>query len=437
MAREFVPISESGSGLWLPGDRPQPAARVVGGWPPEPAWLDVPVTAADFAPGAHWPPNRTRSRQRRLDAHERLERGDMSDWIEDEASRRLVPNFFATVMRTVANLVISELGESEAHLSSALHAAVVGAMRDGRCWVLGDSASDELAPGRASWTWRDADDDEMIWSVEPWVSAMSEDGRPDVATVTMMTIDGGLRWVQESPQRTGRWGDMGAEETVEGSWSMVQRPPVGPDGWGQSVLLDLVPLVGELATQLANASHVILANAAPTVVLPFGRGQIAEIVGGVGQPTTLDAMGHREAQRAAAALRRNDVVTVPSGTFSPTTIEWSGNLEAAWRLIDAITAQMRMLTAIPAAIEQEAGDVPSGASIRQMFIALFWAVRPIWLGVRTAAAQALGREVDLADPFGAPAGAAPASGVTPEQAVGETGSDGGSESLGEVPPEMT
>lgn len=402
------------------GDLPPVDEREMTNWPLEPVTLDVPFDDSYLVAGTLYPPRPASARARRLDIMERLSRGDFRDFVRNPYSVRVQSNYFAVVANTMARLVLTGLDPAERELHRELFNAVVDMVRYGLAYVT--AVNGELNVIDTRHCWNDADG-ESLWTVEPFASLDSRSGTLDAATVTLIEPDGSGQQFVQGLER-GRWtGDRSGITEVEAAWAPAFMHPT-EDNWGSIGYLQLIPLVVNLALLYSQSAGTVIRHEAPIKILPWSESQAAEAFGLDGDPATLDEYGRRRIQAAAqAALQDRSAIFTGSGRQRPEVIGGDLRTEASQAMWNALKAELRVHTAIPAALEQEGGDVPSGAAFRQSHAFLFMLGDDIATEVRTAAEQVLGRDVALDSPL---TDTPTPDSMTDADRVGEQGSDGGS-----------
>ena len=98
----------------------------------------------------------------------------------------------------------------------------------------------------------------------------------------------------------------------------------------------------------------------------------------------LDVFGRKTAAEVVKRLRDNNVAWTPDGVKSPSYLTWDGNLVDGWMMIEMLKNDIRSITGIPASLEQEGGDVPSGTALSQMMIFLWAGTKQLHRQVRSA-----------------------------------------------------
>ena len=407
--------------IWEPGERKPASQRRLRNWPLEAVNMDVPLEAAELASGAHWPPPRARKRSLRLDTYERLYRGDLSDFVGDPDSARVTINYFARGPAVLSALMVS--AGMEADLLDPAQTAIVDCFRYGRTYVTAEDDAVTVVDPRLAWRGVDG---ESLYVVAPYVSAESTDQQPDMAMVKLFTPPVVTSYVVRlesqliNGQSTGVFGEEVTDRTAAtGNWSLADNPPtVG--GWGTSAYDVLIPPVVGVALRYSGIEYVLANHEAPVLLLPVPKADTPNLLPempGVPPGSTRSF----DAQKAVQGAIDSPVIWTPDGVgLNAEYLEYDGSLQASFTMIQELRRELRGLTGIAAALEQEGGDVPSGAALRQMFAVLGWTSSQLHLRVRAALSAVLGREVDWPNPFDeTPVEAVP---VAPE---GDDGEDDG------------
>ena len=386
--------------IWQPGERKPASQRRLRNWPLEAVNMDVPLEAAELASGAHWPPPRARKRSLRLDTYERLYRGDLSDFVGDPDASRVAINYFARVPAVMSALMVS--AGMEADLLDPAQTAIVDCLRYGRTYLTVEDGMVTVVDPRLAWRGIDG---ESLYVVAPYVSAESTDQQPDHALVKLFTPPVVTSYVVRlqsqliNGQSTGVFGDeVTARTAATGDWSLADSPPtVG--GWGTSAYDVLIPPVVSIALRYSGIEYVLANHEAPILLMPVPKADTPNLLPdmpGVPPGSTRPF----DAQKAVQGAIDSPVIWTPDGVgLNAEYLEYDGSLEASFTMIQELRRELRGLTGIAAALEQEGGDVPSGAALRQMFAVLGWTSTQLQLRLRAALSAVLGREVDWPNPF--------------------------------------
>ena len=118
-----------------------------------------------------------------------------------------------------------------------------------------------------------------------------------------------------------------------------------------------------------------------------------------GGATDLSGLGKPYVVETVNRIVDNPVLWIPDSTAQPEYLQWTGSMEPSFRMLEALQRQLRMMTGVPAALEMESGDVPSGAALRQMAAVLSWTAGALHPRVLQALQTVLGRTVDWPNPF--------------------------------------
>lgn len=385
-------IGDHRRAIWEPGTRTPPEQRKIINWPLLPVSLNVPVSPEDFERDKTYPPMRMRQRQNRLKIYTDLYRGEFGHFIEDTGALGVNVNYFGRICEILSSLLVSS--DPPGHLVDPLMVAIVDLLRFGRTYMF--RVEDEFHAADPTHAFQTADG-ETLYIVTPYTSLNSDIGAFDRGIVYALQRQGeGEVW--DAELKDGRWGALGLQETVDGAWGFADRPPV-MDGWGKSAFDHLIPIVVQLAIRLTGIERVLAAHEAPTLVLPMSNADAANIVGITGDPTSLDQVNKTNINRAVRSFRDNDIVWAPDGVGDPAYLTWDGQLAPSFAMIDTLKSELRMLTGVPAALEQEGGDIPSGSALREMFIILYWTATQLHSRVKEVAEEVLGESIEWPNPF--------------------------------------
>ncbi|MCY3568321.1 MAG: hypothetical protein OXH38_06805 [Chloroflexi bacterium] len=383
--------------VWSVGARRPTEARQVHNWPMADVALDIPLYASDFEEGAQYPPDRAQARQLQLNTLRRLGRGDFTDFVDEQP--RVTVNYFARLVEVLSALMVST--EPPADLSDQIQQMIAAELKYGRAYVL--RLDDALFVPEPQNVWAAAEDPSVRYVVSQYVSVDSRDGEADRAIVYtvseagVVATDIGLEHGIVGGNAV-RFGQVAGETSFTGGWAMADRPPVDGD-WGTSAFTQLVPLVVPLCMRLHGIQHVLDYHESPTLIMP---GKLADVVQNLrpeGAPVTDDAIGAGFMQRQSRLVLQNDSIWNPNENVRPEYLTWDGGLEASFAAVEVLKAELRMMTGVPAALEQEGGDVPSGAALREMFMVLYWTAGQLHSRTRAALEAVLGRSVDWESPF--------------------------------------
>lgn len=379
-----------GRSLWAVGARPPTTARTVSGYPLPDIPLDLPLYATDFEMGAAYPPVRARSRQQVLGTLRRLWLGDFSDFVDDPPT--VVVNYFARTVEILSSLMVSTGPPPD--VADQIQQMVSSLLIYGRGYFL--YVDDTLSVPEPQNVWRSADDTGTVFMLSQYVSADSPDGDWDRALVYTAS-DGGVV-VEDVALVDDRFGESAGQMTYAGGWSSADRPPIDRD-WGESAFKHLIPLVVPMCMRLSGIQHVLDYHEAPTLLMPGDQADMSKILTLGGDPTTQAGIGKPFIQEQTKLILENDSLWIPDGTIDPKYLTWDGQLDSSFMQIETLKAELRMMTGVPAALEQEGGDVPSGAALREMFAVLYWTAGQLHSRVLAALEQVLGRPVDWRSPF--------------------------------------
>ena len=362
-----------GHTAFTPGDLSPARDRLLINWPQTEVALDVPVTESDFAKGRQWPPPQGRNRTKRLDTYHSLYRGDASDFHEDQTASRVMINYFSRLCKIVAMAATYTLNDDSPR--RAVEDSIIDAFKFGRSYLA-------YLDGAARWfdtrqCWKDGEDSEILWAVQPYVSARSRDGRQDRADIYWIVDDGAFTWQQGL--QDGRWtSDRTEPEALDGTWDLVDLPPT-QGGWGESAFDDLISPVVSMALLLSDWQYATAANANPTTIVPLPEKQAARFLGGDTEPQTIEQWMRSDINRGLSdAFQSGAFLWDSTGRTQPFIVEWGSTMEASDRLHDILLRAVRMLTGLPQASEAEQGDTPSGTAIERLAMMLRWQIVEVW-----------------------------------------------------------
>jgi len=369
--------------------RPRPAAGGIRGLPLRHVPLAVPVLASEWRTGAQWPPARLQERQRRLELLGEVWEGDLTEFFpRGEAPPGY--NFARRLGSTVSELLLAtrpaldpDPGDraTARRLYDCCDAAIAHMMRDGMAWVVvtvhrgevhfaSPPASDfhEIATGGWIWT-------------QPFSAPDDRSGDPEVPDrLSAVIIDAdGATWRQ-----TAAWGGSrsaagltaGAVGGIEmlgpaepagvSAVAAAPRSPLGDDGWGTSLLEDLLPLIAAYARRLSSMAAILDSHERPLVAWWADEDDLS-VLAPADSPPSRKSM---EVAAGAAAWREHDVSVVPSAVQRLEYLTWNGELAASSAYLDRLDSLMRLASGVPAILES-AGGVPSGVALRRLLLAFY------------------------------------------------------------------
>ena len=377
--------------LWTPGNHSAPSQRRMTNWPLEPIAMDIPVQEADLAPGSEWPPTRGKRLYDRYNVQNRVARGDLRDFVADVSAVRILPNYFARSSEVLSRLMVST--DPPEDIAEAVGQSTLHVFQHGRSYYA--NLGGDLTAWDPIYCWRHADA-ETLYIVYPFVSVNSDDGNPDRVMVHTIPRQGTAvtETAEWSGTHIGDYSDI--QEADEGSgWSYADNFP-RIDGHGKSSMDDLIPLVFALAARFTGVDHVTSAHQAPTLLLPIPFANVKKVVIPDATPHfDPDTLTFRQAQQLLQdGFAQNDVLWTPDGVNAEGAkyLTWDGALSASFSQIDRLKAEVRAMNGIAAALEQEGGDVPSGAALAMMNMTLYWMAQMFYVEENRAIGEALGRE---------------------------------------------
>ena len=376
-------------------DRTEPAKRQFKNWPLPDVDLDTLITEDDFGEGTKWPPQRVAPRVTRYNTYAALWRGDVSQFVDDETSCRIVINMFRRALKIVGTLLTTSGPVEElltAAATSAIHALqfgrAYGVYIDGRYFSPRNTV---CFPGV----------DGELFLVDFFTSPTAPTEKQDRMRVRRIVNAG------ESSETHYGWtgGNLIGEvvdelEIVDGAWSMRENSPT-PEGHGESFLDDLIPPIVAQGLRLTG-------NEAPTKVIPVATADLMRAITGDNSVTgTPSQYGRQAAQDALTRMTGHDAVWAPSGTKPGYVLEWTGNLDAGQMIIEFYEEMLRVLTGLPTAMLTEGGNIASGASLREQHLILWAETRQLHIELNAMWTELYGADTQWPNPFDVPIGAAP------------------------------
>ena len=389
-----------GSSIWDVGADRLPAKwREFRGWPPVDVPMQMPVGPNEVAPGMTWPPQRLWIRNERLAMWRRVWRGDLTDFIgvlapkarvsgyddhwhmtEDigqQSGAPMVINYARRYIELVSSLMMTVTPPD--HLADPIQATIMHTMRDGKGYVIRRGTSIEAVEAMwcyetsPMWTPEAQEGQSTLYVVRPYISPYATWAQPD--RVEIIAIGRGMAVTWHAQWSTvWEFGGIGAMVSppvvTEGVWGSAINPPAD-FGWGQPAIQDLVPPMAGIALRYTSTDRVLAAHEAPTLMVPIPSQDVGNLLS-VDLSTDMDVFGRKTAAEIVKRLRDNNVAWAPDGINSPEYLTWDGQLADSWMMIEHLKADVRSITGIPAAQEQEGGDVPSGTALAQILLFL-WA----------------------------------------------------------------
>ena len=382
-------MGTTSASVWSVGARNPSESRTVQNWPLPDIPLDIPLYPSDFADQSPYPPDRARARQSLLNSLRNVYRGNYSDFVEEQPPVNV--NHFARVGEIVSAVMVSEGAPRD--LVDQIQQMIVSLLVYGRGFFvrLGDALFVPLPLN----CWKSSESDEVLHVVSQYVSPNSPDGLYDRALVYTIAPDGAV--VANAELKDGKFGAFSSTDVLDGAWGYVDRPPVEED-WGSSAFTNLIPVVIEMANRLSGISYVLGKHEAPILAVPAAEADVRNLAldGGA---TDLSGLGKPYVVETVNRIVDNPVLWIPDSTAQPEYLQWTGSMEPSFRMLEALQRQLRMLTGVPAALEMESGDVPSGAALRQMAAVLSWTAGALHPRVLEVLETVLGRTVDWPNPF--------------------------------------
>ena len=351
--------------------------RLLTNWPLEDCPLDVQLSLDDFTPGRQYPPSRAKKRQDRLDSYERLYRGDVSDYVKDAGAGRLMVNYFGRICEVMSALLVST--NPDDLVINQLQHSLVDMIRYGRSYCI--SIDEEIKAADPRHSWIASDQEDTIYVVDRYLSPASDDGMLDRAVVYAINESGYSAW--DAELKNGVWGERSEEEAAgSGNWALMDRPPV-LEQWGSSSFDSIIPLVVGIALRLTGVEHVLTAHEDPVLIISGSKLDVNKLYPGV-DASVASQLGDTAFQRAARGYLENNVIAQPQGIQKPEYVTWDGSLAASFMSIDTMKRELRMMTGLVSALEQEAGDAPSGVALREEYRVLGWTAGRLHPVVHTA-----------------------------------------------------
>ena len=355
------------------------------------------VNESEFATNETWPPARFSARQQRLQLYHDLWRGDLRRLIDtrllDDNSVGVV-NVFRRLSRFVADLLVRErptAGQEDGPLSDGplarlTHKYICHALRSGAGYLFTSSLGGQpwlrVIDARYAYPM-----DTGGWIiVEPRITRMSNDGRPD-ALQAIIIRDGVARLTVQRATPTGV-GDQFSVGPVTGLAEIgptallpaIAPPEEAEDVIGTSWFDDLITVVVQQARRMAGNTRALDRNSDPLLLM---RGDLDAYTRLPGVPRsaaieTLNDPSRIQRQAAVAQrLRHIGPLVLPSGIEDAEYVTWDGEMDGAFKMLDEIARQFRFLSGLPAALDSDA-EIPSGMSLRRMFWQFDASVAPIY-----------------------------------------------------------
>ena len=409
-----------GPSIWDVGADRLPAKwREFRGWPPVDVPMQMPVAADEVSPGRTWPPSRLWVRNERLAMWRRVWRGDLTDFIgvlaprarltgygdnwhvtEDlgaQSGAPMVINYARRYVELVSSLMLTVTPPD--HLADPIQSTILHTMRDGKGYVIRRGPDVEAVEAMwcfetsPMWTPEANEGQSTLYVVRPYISPAATWAQPDRVEIIAIGRGFAITWhaAWSTAWEFGGIGAMiGQPVVTEGVWASAIMPP-SDFGWGQPAIQDLVPPMAGIALRYTSADHVLAAHEAPTLMVPIPNADVGNLLS-IDMTTDLDVFGRRTAAEIVKRLRDNNVAWAPDGLNSPEYLTWDGQLSSSWMMIEMLKNDIRSLTGIPASLEQEGGDVPSGSALSQMMIFL-------WAGTKQLHRQVLGAYRAVAGQF--------------------------------------
>ena len=414
MASDFARLNEQADKtIYTPGRWSDPMDRQLIGWPLPEVELDVPATADDFLPGGRWPGDNARDAIQRLNLYWRLYRGDITPFVKDGTIVRLLPNYFARVADGQAAMMVSNSPPPLIQQTAAN--AVVDMVRYGRAYIVNNDGELHTFDPRFCAT---DEAGQTLWVISPFVSADSQDGLYDRATVYVIDngrgddAEGGLVSYDIELGSAQRKGDtfqftirsMGDEtEPVPGGWAYADQHP-SIDGWGKSSFDDMIPFCFEIAKRLTTNSRIMDEHLDLTLLL---AGNQDDIQRAIINDSAIDSEGwtKRDTQYAMQrAVLTTPVLSAGDGVNVRDTgyLTWDGQLTSSFSQLELLKGELRLLPGVATVLEMEAGDAPSGRAMREMTASDREHGNLIHNELVMALSEALGFDVDWASPFTRP-----------------------------------
>lgn len=390
--------------------RPPVRDRVVQGFPFVRANLSVPVSLADFAPGAYWPPTKLNWRRDRLEHYDRLYNGDFSRHLADPNSGNLFVNYFERIPTLIAAILLTsdpEVDEGEVGMVARfLSDAAVNAMVYGRAYLV--RIGEELMSPQTTGCW-DGEEDGTLFMLTLSTTADAVDGRPNRAHLAMIDADGETVVTRTQSWQGGAlnpndWSTGGTFGPIlegpnsdPGTFACVDRPP-RRDGWGKS-LFDLIgPIVVALAARMAGIERTVAQHEEPMLAIPIANADTATALGSGDGPSTLGEFTKPAVVKAAQALRDHSVIWSPDGVRQPTYIEYDGAMSASFDLVNQLLEELAQMTGLTRAMI--GGDeLPSGIAMKRLLFSLWASTRALQTSLHEAGQTVYGSSFEWPNAF--------------------------------------
>ena len=378
--------------------RPLAELRRPVGLPLPEVWMSIPVTLDELSEGSIWPPTRGLRRRRRMDAQHAAARGDYSTWLPNYAPDIVTAPISSLVddVRSIMSSTLPEIDEPDAMLAM-LCAAVGSAVHDmivhGRTVAVFDGTSLLSLDVRYTWPlWGIADG----WvTVTPTVTPASQDGDPDVATITAYANGQSSTVIRrlDASNQAGTYGTLGPEvASIEGPTVAVahtDNPPV-IDGWGEGCD-HLIPIAVALARRESGADYALDRFEVPLFQIGMASTDASQALLGVESPRRLT---ETEIRQMVPTLLGHDVLLLTDGyrpgEFAQATLSTDKSLNFLARLDQRWTQKTGQVP-----VEQaDTGDVSSGVAVARRQARLVARSRERHTGLLTMFNRLLGRPLN-------------------------------------------
>jgi len=381
--------------------------------------LNIPILPSEWRDGAQWPPNRVVHRQARLELYRDLHLGDFSHFFDNPTRVPISFNFIRRFVATLSELLLAERPRIEPEpypddrsnrrvdrqLYDTADQALTNAMRDGLAWIVATVENGQLyLMSPSAGNFHEIEGGGYI-SATPYVAPERRDGDDDLPNrLRVVIIDPDGRTWRQTATWAGARTALGHTTSVVGSISDLSTPeligrsivtraprsPVTPEGWGTSMLDDLIPLAASYAARMSSMSRILDSHEHPMVAWWANEADL-NLLAPVDTPPSRRSM---EVAAGAVSWRDHDINIVPSAVQRIEYLTWDGELQASSAYLDRLDTLMRFASNVPAILES-AGGVPSGVALRRLLLSLYGSLKAIQYRLRDALDEAL---VELAFP---------------------------------------
>ena len=363
-----------------------------------------------------WPPEKFRDRNRRVAVYDRLWGGHLAVLGGDRKLFRIGTNPVRRVIARKGNILLM----TEPVLTPD---GTVGPLR--LRTVAGQILSDMMRYGAAliqtgvvsgaggeetfvrivnPASWYPTADDGYV-QVLPYTDPDTDRAVEDKAAVFIADAAGRtVRQIRD--YRDGQIGDI-VEEDDE--WGMSYVLPVfadpEEDGWGTSLIDDMIGVIRELGVRKHQMSHILNANAEPTLVFVAEQSSLAGLIINADysgfltrdqqQALQTPEQTYSAASAAAAEAMDSDVVVSDSPPVDASYVQYDGNAASALAFMQYLREDFFAASGLPEVLYRTNGLTgPSGESLKRQLFGLYADTMSLQLKARAGLETALNQTAD-------------------------------------------